>query len=413
MCSSRRRSRDRGRRPGAHVERLGGRRVPPHRRGRARREVVGRRSAERLVRRGRRRPVPGESKVGAEAYAVQLAEDARRFTLTRSELRAGIDRLLVYVTFLIVPTAALLFVSQLRARDDWREAMSGAVAGTVAMVPEGLVLLTASRSPWRWCVSLSGRCSCRSCRRSRVSPAWTCCASTRREPSRRASSRSTGWKHSTEMSRRRPRPLSPLSRPRTLAERHHDGDRRVYPDAPATGERRGRGVLVVPQVERRVVRRSRGMDPRCARRAAARRRRSRAPARPGARAARPGHRVLLVATPRRSPASICRPTSSPPALVVLADRPRPDAADTLRYFAEQDVTVKVISGDHPRDRGRGRGTARARRRRRAGRRARASGATRTELADVLESHSVFGRVSPQQKRAMVRALQARAGTPWR
>ncbi len=82
------------------------------------------------------------SRVGAEAYAVQLAEDARRFTLTRSELRSGIDTILTYVTFAIVPTAALLFVSQMRARDDWREAMSGAVAGTVAMVPEGLVLLT-------------------------------------------------------------------------------------------------------------------------------------------------------------------------------------------------------------------------------------------------------------------------------
>ena len=82
------------------------------------------------------------SKVGKEAYAVQLAQDARRFTLTRSELRSGIDRILTYVTFAIVPTAVLLFISQLRASDDWREAVSGAVAGTVAMVPEGLVLLT-------------------------------------------------------------------------------------------------------------------------------------------------------------------------------------------------------------------------------------------------------------------------------
>ena len=80
--------------------------------------------------------------VGADAYAARLAEDARRFTLTRSELRAGIDRILRYVTWAIVPTAALLFVSQLRAHESWRTAMSGAVAGTVAMVPEGLVLLT-------------------------------------------------------------------------------------------------------------------------------------------------------------------------------------------------------------------------------------------------------------------------------
>src|SRR3954447_1254386 len=80
--------------------------------------------------------------LGADAYAARIAEDARRFTLTRSELRSGIDRILTHVTGAIVPTAALLFVSQYRADDAWRPALSGAVAGTVAMVPEGLVLLT-------------------------------------------------------------------------------------------------------------------------------------------------------------------------------------------------------------------------------------------------------------------------------
>ena len=55
------------------------------------------------------------TRVGAEAYATKLAEDARRFTLTRSELRSGIDQILTYVTYAIVPTAALLFFSQLRS----------------------------------------------------------------------------------------------------------------------------------------------------------------------------------------------------------------------------------------------------------------------------------------------------------
>ena len=82
------------------------------------------------------------TRVGTDAYAANLAQDARRFTLTHSELRGGIDRILRYVTYAIVPTAALLFVSQLRLHDGWRKAVSGAVAGTVAMVPEGLVLLT-------------------------------------------------------------------------------------------------------------------------------------------------------------------------------------------------------------------------------------------------------------------------------
>src|SRR6188472_4042405 len=82
------------------------------------------------------------SELGADAYAARIAEAARRFTLKRSELRSGIDRILKYVTWAIVPTAALLFISQYRALNAWRPALSGAVAGTVAMVPEGLVLLT-------------------------------------------------------------------------------------------------------------------------------------------------------------------------------------------------------------------------------------------------------------------------------
>ena len=56
----------------------------------------------------------GPPRSGRDAYAVQLTEEARRFTLVRSELRAGVDRILKYVTWAMVPTAALLFVSQLR-----------------------------------------------------------------------------------------------------------------------------------------------------------------------------------------------------------------------------------------------------------------------------------------------------------
>src|SRR5215213_1689489 len=82
------------------------------------------------------------TKVGREAYAVRLTEEARRFTLARSELRAGVDQILKYVTWALVPTAALLFFSQLRLDHGIRAGLSGAVAGTVAMIPEGLVLLT-------------------------------------------------------------------------------------------------------------------------------------------------------------------------------------------------------------------------------------------------------------------------------
>ena len=82
-----------------------------------------------------------EDRDGAQ-FDLELTEEARRFTLASSELRAGVDQILKYVTWALVPTAALLFISQLRHDNGPRSGLSGAVAGTVAMVPEGLVLLT-------------------------------------------------------------------------------------------------------------------------------------------------------------------------------------------------------------------------------------------------------------------------------
>ncbi|WP_441250756.1 HAD-IC family P-type ATPase [Kitasatospora sp. McL0602] len=83
------------------------------------------------------------TKVGREAYAAQLAEEASRFTLVKSELRSGIDSILKFITYLLVPTAIGLIVSQLAVeKHDWREAVRRMVAGIVPMVPEGLVLLT-------------------------------------------------------------------------------------------------------------------------------------------------------------------------------------------------------------------------------------------------------------------------------
>ena len=51
--------------------------------------------------------------VGAEAYARKLAAQARRFTVVRSELVAGINQILRYVTWALPPVAVLLVVSQL------------------------------------------------------------------------------------------------------------------------------------------------------------------------------------------------------------------------------------------------------------------------------------------------------------
>ncbi len=93
--------------------------------------------------------------------------------------------------------------------------------------------------------------------------------------------------------------------------------------------------------------------------------------------------------------------------MLLEDIVRADAPETLRYFAEQGVTVKVISGDNNVTVG-----AVARR---AGLERWEDNVNATtlpaedteEFADAIVESTVFGRVTPHQKRAMVRALQQR------
>lgn len=98
------------------------------------------------------------------------------------------------------------------------------------------------------------------------------------------------------------------------------------------------------------------------------------------------------------------------ALVVLEQRLRPDAADTLRYFEEQNVKAKVISGDNAVSVGAVAGKLGL------------PGAANTvdarqlptdqaEMADVLDSNAVFGRVTPSRS-ATWWPPSSRAATPW-
>jgi cation-transporting ATPase E len=80
--------------------------------------------------------------VGEEAYAQRLASEARRFSLVNSELRETINRILRYITYIMIPTAILFAASQLISHNTFDNAVVSTVAGLVGMVPEGLVLLT-------------------------------------------------------------------------------------------------------------------------------------------------------------------------------------------------------------------------------------------------------------------------------
>ncbi|MCG5076711.1 HAD-IC family P-type ATPase [Paraburkholderia tagetis] len=79
--------------------------------------------------------------VGREAWAQNLATQVRRFAPPLSELSAGIDRILRYISWAIAPLAALMVATQHLRGVRFGEALLFSAGGVACMVPEGLVLL--------------------------------------------------------------------------------------------------------------------------------------------------------------------------------------------------------------------------------------------------------------------------------
>jgi cation-transporting ATPase E len=118
-----------------------------------------------------------------------------------------------------------------------------------------------------------------------------------------------------------------------------------------------------------------------------------------------GFRVLCIAkssTPLRDAA--LPPDLSCMALLVLSDTVRANAPDTFRHFIEQGVTLKVISGDDPLTVSHVAGKAGIPGAERFIDMSRVTG----DLSFIIEDYTVFGRVSPSQKRDLIRAMK-RAG----
>ncbi|MFG2791552.1 HAD-IC family P-type ATPase [Streptomyces sp. NPDC048419] len=351
------------------------------------------------------------TKVGRAAYAAQLAEEASRFTLVHSELRSGISTILKYVTWMMIPTAIGLVISQFVVKQHgFKDSVARTVGGIVPMVPEGLVLLTSVA--FAIGVIRLGRKQCLV----QELPAIEGLARVDTVCLDKTGTLTEGGMDVTEL---RPLQGAEESYVRKVLGALGESDPRpnaslqaiidAYPDVedwrcteslPFSSARKysgatfsegngesGTWLLGAPDVLLA------GDDPVLAE---------------TGRLNEQGLRVLLLARSGRDlddpePARGARPT----ALVVLEQRLRPDAADTLRYFAEQDVHAKVISGDNAVSVGAVAGklgltgqTVDARR----------LPAEPAEMARALEEGTVFGRVTPQQKREMVAALQSRGHT---
>jgi cation-transporting ATPase E len=342
------------------------------------------------------------TRIGEASYAAGLAEAARQFKQVKSELRDGVNWIIGAVSWVVGPVIVLLVWSAYEAGATLTEALSSGVAGAVAMIPQGLVLLTSiafalgvSRLGKRnvlvqeppaieglarvdvVCFDKTGTLTEGGLMVQELialtdeDPAVALGALGAVDPAPNATNQAiidrypspTHWHADAAV---------PFSSARKWSG--------------ASFGARGTWVVGAPDI----------LAPDSVEVLATAERHSAL-----------GRRVLLLASSDLRIAADQLPRRlRPEALVVLGDRIRPDASDTLRYFAQQGVQAKVISGDYP-------ATVSA-----IAREVGVPGSQNVvdgrdlptdfdELAAVVDDNAVFGRVTPQQKRAMVRALQGR------
>ncbi len=339
--------------------------------------------------------------VGADSYAGQLQLSARRVKRAQSELMRDMRRIIRWVSVIIVPIGAAMFSRQYASVDlGLRDAVTGTVASVLGMIPEGLILLTS--------VSLAAGVVALGRRNALVNELFGIETLARTDV---VCMDKTGTLTSGEMDLDRTLPLggatpeeiaacmgallqatadeTPTVRALSQAFAAADGAA-VAQSVPFSSERKwsaaqaeGLGSVVLGAPERLLG----------------------GPALSQAQAlASEGYRVLALS---RSAAALSGETLpeglEPLALLCLRDALRPNVRKTVRYFGEQGVSLKVISGDSPLTVSHAAAAAGV------------PGAERMvdlsslsgdkDYAALARSYTIFGRVSPQDKQGLIEALR--------
>ena len=351
------------------------------------------------------------TRIGRESFAAGLTEQAKKFALTNSELRDAINKFIRIVSYFLVPVGILLLTSQLiRADLPVNEAIRGTIAGVVTMVPEGLVLLTS--------IAMAVSVIRLAQRRVLVQdlPAVevlarvdTVCADktgTLTEPGMHLGNvvvlgEATESEVREALGAIAAAETSPNPTIAAIAEACPDPGWQVQDSVPFSSARKwssvdftdhGAWVIGAPEM---VAPDAHDVH---------------AAATPYA---SEGARVLVLARGSDSRTALNADSGPGPVvpvgLVVIDQRLRSDARDTVEYFLDQGVRIKVISGDNAETVGAIAGQAGV-----PGADepvdARDAPTDTDELAQVMSTRSVFGRVSPAQKQQMVDALHLGGST---
>lgn len=365
-------------------------------------------------------------RVGADSYAARITAEARQFSPVRSELRGSIGRVIRWISIGLLPIGWILLNGQMQSAGGWetalssgawRDAVIAAVGGLIAMVPQGLVFMTsvalavgAVKLTRRrvlvheiaaveglarvdmLCVDKTGTLTEGSLALDRVEPvdlpprgweralAWFAT-----DPASNATAQAIGDRFQPEATdASAPDSIIPFSSRHKWSAAHFSDDR--LPGSWVLG-----GADVVLGASRGG---QGGMPARAGSLAAA-----------GLRTMALAHSRLLIELVDGSETPQLPDDLELVALIVFRERIRGDAAETIRYFEKQGVELCVISGDHPQ-------TVAAIAREvgipgaHEGIDARLLPRDPVDLADEIRTERVFGRVTPEQKKALVSAFQS-------
>ena len=366
--------------------------------------------------------------VGPESYGNRITLEARRYSMVSSELRNALQRVVYWISWGLLPVLLIALNGQLQAvggwqsafaTGQWRPALVGAIAGVIAMVPQGLVLIT----------SISFALSAVKLSRSNVLiqelPAVEGLArvdvicfdktGTLTEGKMRFESAvelpgasQHDWRsvlghfaHDAEANQTAAAlqetfaPSNLVEKTRSPFSSQHKWSGFEFDNSAATAQTLGTKplatetwILGAPEFLLTAAVNSTALNDANS-------------------LAQTGSRVLVLAY---SDSPLTKGTLpqrlKPVTLLQFREKIRADAAETLAYFAEQQVSVRIISGDNP--------STVAAVAQDAGLEifgspidARELPTDLATLASILEANQIFGRVTPEQKRDMVKALQLR------
>jgi cation-transporting ATPase E len=345
-------------------------------------------------------------KVGQASYSSQLTAAAKKFQRASSELITDTNRLLKWISWLLILVTPLLIFGQLRVDEaGWRDSIVHTVAAIVGMIPEGLVLLTSAT------FMLAAIHLARKKVLVQQMPAVETLArvdSLLLDKTGTLTEGKIGFENSlvepNEASDKvnqilaaiAGRATSPTNQALTMALK------KVKPakfsrEVPFSSARKWSALMVnsdsyifgAPEVILAAQQ-------------------STAFAHQAADLASQGKRVLVLVRAATFPVDNQIPTPlTPVATVILSEKIRSDAAKTLGFFAKQKVAIKIISGDSPLT------VAAVARAVKLGnvkefdaRNLPDADAEPQQFATIVNQHNVFGRVQPAQKRQIAAVLQS-------